>query len=242
MRVEQDVSFPAKLYLDDAPIIDLLQSGKFCVLPPTIHPNTKKPYYYLPDSESLEHVDAEDLPIVGSEFFDQLVSALEVLGTVTTSKAEVRGVVTGVRTPLSEYPPLHEGPTAFLNWHALNDLDAWVPDLNLYRCEQRRDGSYKAVATWRQGGTGRSPDRRKLNLSIHPSGIKDMGADQGYSPIDLVMVAMGYDFDQADEWLEKRIFEPSEPFSFPEHRPDLINRQSMNSVRDGVRGALRGIV
>jgi hypothetical protein len=44
-----------------------------------------------------------------------------------------------------------------------------------------------------------------LNLKIVPAGIRDFGADQGYTPLDLVMVALDCDLESAWQFLSKRL-------------------------------------
>jgi hypothetical protein len=95
-------------------------------------------------------------------------------------------------------------------WRALNDmalarLDSWVSALDLYKCVRHRDGSYAAVATWRPSSTGRALEERKRNLGICSKGIKDFGTSKSYSPIDLVMAALGLDFARAADWLDERV-------------------------------------
>ena len=74
----------------------------------------------------------------------------------------------------------------------------------LYRCRRTRKG-YEAVPTWRPSTTGRELEKRHLNLKIVPEGIRDFGADQGYTPLDLVMAACGCDLDTAFRFLSERL-------------------------------------
>jgi hypothetical protein len=79
-----------------------------------------------------------------------------------------------------------------------------VPALELYRCRPAR-GGYEAVPLWRPSTTGRPLEKRHLNLKIVPAGIRDFGADQGYTPIDLVMAACDCDLDTAFKFLTERL-------------------------------------
>jgi len=111
-------------------------------------------------------------------------------------------------------PPPHEGgnggngdgdsPHRLLNNEALANLDAWVPALMLYRCRRTQKG-YEAVPTWRPSTTGRELGKRHRNLKIVMSGIRDFGADQGYTPLDLVMTACDCDLDTAFRFLSERL-------------------------------------
>ena len=95
-------------------------------------------------------------------------------------------------------------PHRELNDAAMANLAAWVPALPLYRLKAAR-GGYEAAPTWRPSSSGKSDDERDLNLKIHPKGIRDFGADKGYTPLDLVMVALGCDLDRAFGFLAERL-------------------------------------
>ena len=58
---------------------------------------------------------------------------------------------------------------------------------------------------WRPSTTGRTSEKRHFNLKIVPEGIRDFGADQGYTPLDLVMAACGCDLDTAFGFLSTRL-------------------------------------
>ena len=70
----------------------------------------------------------------------------------------------------------------------------------------QRVKGYEAVPIWRPSTTRpRSPEERHLNLKIVPKGIRDFGADKGYTPLDLVMVACECDLDTAFRFLSERL-------------------------------------
>ena len=81
-----------------------------------------------------------------------------------------------------------------------------MPALALYRCRPAR-GGYEAVPIWRPSTTRptEAPEKRHLNLKIVPKGIRDFGADKGYTPLDLVMVACECDLDTAFRFLSERL-------------------------------------
>jgi hypothetical protein len=87
---------------------------------------------------------------------------------------------------------------------ALQRLEDWVPDLNLFRLSRSADG-FRAVPTWRASGSGRADKDRARSLSITRRGIRDHGAGKGYSPIDLVMAALNLEAGSAFSWLEKAL-------------------------------------
>ena len=79
-----------------------------------------------------------------------------------------------------------------------------MPALGLYRCRRAKRG-FEAVPTWRPSTTGRPPEKRHLNLKIVPEGIRDFGADQGYTPLDLTMAALACDLETAWKFLSDRL-------------------------------------
>ena len=178
-------------------IVDLIGPGRQTVLPPTIHPDTGTPYRWS-GSESLEDLHPHELPTLPADIAEQITAALLPLG-------------------YRPEPPPHEhnnssnggdggsdNPHRQLNDEALANLDAWVPALMLYRCRRTQKG-YEAVPTWRSSTTGRELEKRHLNLKIVPEGIRDFGADQGYTPLDLVMAACACDLDTAFRFLSERL-------------------------------------
>ena len=176
-------------------VVDLIGPGRQTVLPPTIHPDTGAPYRWS-GSESLEDLQPHELPTLPADIAERITAALLPLG-------------------YRPEPPPHEGgdgdgdgngdsPHRQLNNEALANLDAWVPALMLYRCRRTQKG-YEAVPTWRPSTTGRELGKRHLNLKIVPEGIRDFGANQGYTPLDLVMAACDCDLDTAFRFLSERL-------------------------------------
>jgi hypothetical protein len=86
---------------------------------------------------------------------------------------------------------------------ALRNLDRWVPALGLPGT--RRSGrGFRAVAAWRRV--------ENANLSFHVEGIRDWGADEAHTPLNVVMLTFGVDLRTATEWLAQQVrFEPSLP-------------------------------
>jgi hypothetical protein len=169
--------------INKARVVDLITDGGFCVLPPTLHPDTKQPYQWI-GPDPLEDVAPQDLPELPADIVERLEGALRPFGY----------------QPEPERAPLPAGgesnadhPYRQVNDWAMANFDAWVPGLDLYRCRRTGEG-YKAVATWRASNGGNPPERRKLNLSIHPTGIKDFGdGPRPYTPVDLYAKARGVD-------------------------------------------------
>jgi hypothetical protein len=176
-------------------VVDLIGPGRQTVLPPSIHPDTQAPYRWL-GLDTLEDLAPDELPELSSDIIEKISAALRPFGYEPDAEPQERGGRSGGEA---------ETPFRALNEAALADLDAWVPALALCRCRRGRRGGYEAVPVWRPSTTGRPLEKRHLNLKIVPEGIRDFGADQGYTPIDLVMTACGCDLDTAFAFLNDRL-------------------------------------
>jgi Bifunctional DNA primase/polymerase, N-terminal/Protein of unknown function (DUF3987) len=172
-------------------IVDLIGPGRQTVIPPTIHPDTHKPYRWI-GYDTLEDFGPSELPLLPADIAERITAALTPLGYRPEPAPHA---VNGGDS---------DSPYRQLNDQALTNLTAWVPALGLYRCRPAR-GGYEAVPLWRTSTTNRPPEKRHLNLKIVPAGIRDFGADQGYTPIDLVMEACGCDCDTAFKFLAERL-------------------------------------
>jgi hypothetical protein len=179
--------------INDRVVIELMGPGRQTVLPPTVHPDTKKPYRWT-GSKALNEVAPQDLPRLPADIENRITDVLTPFGYRPGPPTPERtGIGGGDDSPYRE-----------LNDLALANLSVWVPALGLYRCRPAR-GGYEAVPTWRASTTGREPEKRHRNLKISPIGIKDFGANQGYTPLDLVMMADGSDLDTAFRFLSERL-------------------------------------
>jgi hypothetical protein len=186
--------------LNGSRVCDIIGPGRQTVLPPSIHPDTNQPYVWT-GPDALEDVDPAELPEITPEHIEAISEALKPFGWQSEPE---RPAVVRERSGSSG-----GGPWRRVNDIAIANLDAWVPQLVLYRCQRARDG-FKAVATWRPSNTGRRPEQRKQNLSISRRGITDFGdGPKGYSPIDLVMAARNCDFGAAYDWLENLVDPPA---------------------------------
>ena len=173
------------------------------VAPPSQHPDGFA-YRWLRGP-----VPAHQLPLFDDAALAKFEAAMRALGWSSDPQSSAPAGV--VRSTKPKPDPAAANVVDFsasvhkqLNSAALSALDDWVPELDLYRCRKARNG-YEAVATWRASSTGRPDEKRKLNLSIQPSGIKDFGTETSYSPIDLVMCAKGLSLKDAYEWLRSFI-------------------------------------
>ena len=171
------------------------QDTRQTVVPPSIHPITQKAYVWTRGP-----VSAEDLPELTAEDIEVLEETLQGLGWNEFDIHQPRRkefIETGNAGWL-------ETPFAELNRAALDNLDLWVHDLDLYGIEKARRG-YQAVNTARDSSSGQPLHKRKKNLSIQPSGISDWGSNERFSPIDLIMMTKGLDFDGAFVWLHSAL-------------------------------------
>jgi hypothetical protein len=183
-------------------VAQILSTGRQTVIPPSIHPETKLPYHWTN----------------GASCYDTRLTELSPLPRDYREQIMALGYAFGGRKPKPDISTderengLNDNPCAELNAVALKNLPAWVPALNLYKCQAQRGRyrSYRAVATWRESMTGRKLEERDLNLSICSSGIKDFGDKRTYSPLDLVMAARGTSLEEAFCWLEEKLL-PQKP-------------------------------
>lgn len=168
-------------------VVDLLCHGRQTVLPPTIHPTTALPYVWN-GTDTLENTPIDQLPELPDDVAKRLEKVLVPFGYMSPTVYEVG-----------------EGDTLWreLNDTALRNLDRWVPALGLPGICRSGKG-YRAIAVWR--------GVENANLSFHREGIRDWGADEPHTPINIVMLASARDLYTAVDWLSKQIdFKPSLP-------------------------------
>lgn len=232
-------------------LLDLLAHGRQTVLPPTVHPDcqhcgakgkvsgadmscsecgtTGIAYRWL-TPDTLADFDVADLPVLPDDIAEQIGKALAPFGYVEPAPLAA-GSIGNADLGI-------EAPHRALNDAALANLDAWVPDLKLYKCKKVGAG-YKAVADWRPSSSGRPDAQRATNLAIRYDGIKDCGENKGYTPLDLVMAATVSDLETAFRWLQERVA-PSTPMlisSNPTPRPDPV-REQMAAKAPGSAGMI----
>ena len=178
--------------IDGHRVVDLIGPGRQTVLPPTIHPDTGRPYVWT-GNDALEDVTPGELPELDANIVAKISATLAPFGYQAAESYAARANGGD-----------DDSPHRQLNEAALANLSAWVPALGLYRCRRTKLG-FEAVPMWRPSTTDRSPEKRHLNLKIVPAGIRDFGADQGYTPLDLVMVALCCDLQAAWQFLSERL-------------------------------------
>lgn len=176
-------------------VVELLGQGRQTVLPPTIHPDTNKPYIWITPDE-LTDFTPDELPLLPDDFTERLSAALEPLGIGLTLVED--------KESLEEYA----GPSGFhsVNEQAMNNIGLWFPKLNLPNTVRLVSGTWEAIPIWRNSSTGRATELRASNLKLTPGkGGYDFGEGRGYSPIDIVVKALGVTVHNAMSWLEENL-------------------------------------
>jgi AAA domain/Bifunctional DNA primase/polymerase, N-terminal len=187
---------------DGVLVLQILSSGRQTVVPPSIHPDTKKPYNWT-NGASLYDTPLDQLPELPADYRERIMA----LGYKPAGDGEAPAE--GEAPQARSYDEYDDSPHQEINNLALKNLAAWVPDLGLYNL-RRRSGptpSYEAVASFRPGTGGKALHERTRNLKISGKhGIVDFGDGQrGYSPLDLVMVTQSCTLSEAVAWLDERV-------------------------------------
>ncbi|HWW12419.1 MAG TPA: bifunctional DNA primase/polymerase [Brevundimonas sp.] len=182
----------------DGRLLDLLTGfdTRQTVIPPSIHPDTGKPYVWLAGP-----VRADELPVLTDEDMQALEEALEQCGW---NRERRSGRERKPYTAPAE-GGVSDDPLADIKRDALANLDAWVGDLSQIGGLRRARGGWEAVDLSRSSSSGRADADRKRNLSMQRAGIKDFGDNSTYSAIDLVMRQEGLSVGEAASWLEDRL-------------------------------------
>ena len=186
----------------------ILSDGRQTVIPPSIHPDTKRPYAWETD-RALFNTHLSALPVAPDNLVDLILLAIAGAG-YTVDAEELKAFAEPRAQPGFD----EASPHWQINELAMRKVSAWVPDLNLYKWRRKvgRYASYEAVATWRESSTGRPLEQRKLNLSISGArGIVDFGTGETFSPLDLVMRARNCARSAAYEWLAERVMANNGP-------------------------------
>ncbi|KQT23099.1 MULTISPECIES: bifunctional DNA primase/polymerase [unclassified Bradyrhizobium] len=189
-------------------LLDFLSSGRQTVIPPSIHPDTGRSYYWWSDA-TLEDTALEALPVLTHEHRAAMEDVLRSFGWTVLERRKSCG---GAVEQSVASPGDSDAASLFraVNEAAMANLGAWVPHLGLQRCYPA-GGGFKAVAEWRPSGTGRALHLRKPNLSFKSGGIVDFGdGSKGYTPIDVVMEARLVTNAEALVWLAPLVDVPLE--------------------------------
>lgn len=159
-----------------------------------IHPDTARPYEWTDLLGGIEHVRADDLPVLTETQVRQAVAKFEELARTVGLEAMPAGIPADIpRAPKARTPADDEDFFGRVNEAALQSLGSWVPSL------------FPSAREYGEGYRVSSIDlQRDLeeDLSIVPDGIVDFGvADMGderqgkRTPIDLVLEWAPVQFD-----------------------------------------------
>lgn len=182
------------------------------VMPPSIHPEGMAYTFCTFDDahETINYADgdmplASELPILPAEVLAALHETLLAMGCDGGGGVEFRHDANEYPSPDNDNDG-DDDPNIWrdLNNAALANLDAWAAYLPLAKLK-RRGARWEAVPEWRPSQRDRPVAQRKPNLSIHPSGIRDMGDGSGYTALDVVQRAFGCNLDTAFDWLHGRL-------------------------------------
>jgi hypothetical protein len=197
-RCEDDL--PTKQFKANGSVLaEILALGRQTVLPPTIHKDTGAPYIWTTNL-TLLNTPISDLPAFTEADFEALAAVCERFGSSNTGKSRKASK----RPKAAQLDSGPARPFDEINTAALNNIGAWIHGIGLTRLKSQGIG-YRAVAHWRSSGTGRGTSKRETNLSIHPRGIRDWGADKGYTPVQLVAKALELNDVGARAWLRDRL-------------------------------------
>jgi hypothetical protein len=186
-------------------MLQVLSDGRQTVIPPSVHPDTGQPYRWT-NGASLYDTAPDQLPELPADYRERIFALGYRPGGKKKSAEQSNG---GNDRSSARGPTTFDGPFQEVNELAMQNMELWVPYLNLPRWRRRRGphSSYEAVPNWRPSTKGLPLERRNLNLKISPKhGIVDFGDGQkGYSPLDLVMAARGCSLSDAVTWLQQRV-------------------------------------
>lgn len=188
---------------DRGGLVDLLSHKRQSVIPPTLHKDTGEPYVWLTEN-TLLNTPLDRLSELPDNIAERLGYLLRDYGFDPEHKRPARARVDESLATTCERRYFGDSIFRKVNDLALADLHLWVPSLGLRRCYSYGFG-YKAVSEWRASGTGRDFSRRSPNLYFSKRGIRDFGSNEGYSPLDVVMVALRLSLDNALDWLGTRV-------------------------------------
>lgn len=188
-------------------LIDILSDGRQTLLPPTIHPDTLRPYRWTGLSP-LEDVRPEDLPWLEDDTIETLETILRDYGYDRNKRPHSHLIATG-KGPKIHVPDNYEDLESWkqVNFLAWQSPELWVEDLKLYNCVRTSFG-WEAVADWRSSKKHRPLIERSRNLKINVQGrtIVDFGdGPKGYDPINLVAAQMGRERQVAWAWLARKL-------------------------------------
>lgn len=180
--------------------IDLLYNGKQSVIPPSIHPQSDKPYVWLTE-RTLFDTTVDQLPIVTEELWFELMAALEqIVGPISGKEKR------SAPAQSFDHRMFEDSFDRWVATEALKVADNWIHELGLTRLERLSDDFWVSVPSFRSSSTHRPDSQRTQNLHFTPKLIVDRGGKFRHWSLDrLVAECLGLSIDEAWEWLWERI-------------------------------------
>jgi hypothetical protein len=175
-------------------VVQVLSTGKQTVLPPTLHPETNEPYYWLDDYE-LQKVRPEDVPTLPDDYEDVIKQLMSDEGFIADDK-----LVALAQKSDGGYKG--DSPHSALNALAMQNLPKWIMQSGVARIQRMRGyNSWAGVPHWRPSTRGKPLEQRKLTLEIKSGKIKDRTTGKTYTPLDLIMAARDLSLPDAYDFL-----------------------------------------
>lgn len=183
-------------------IVEVLTRGQYTVVPPSVHPDTGKPYTWLDAEKTLVNVPLADLPTLTLADLAKIDALMVELGYAPAEKpAPVPDNVAPVDGGVASGDPFRQANDA-----ARADFDSWVWELSWPVRPVRCSSYIKAVPFWRPNKNGLQPHQRTPSLSFGSGGgIMDNSAQRSMTPLDVVIAAQGMSQSDALTWLQGRL-------------------------------------
>lgn len=211
-RLADGLEVPNAIHLDGHKALELLQYGKQVVCY-GVHPDTGRPYEWLTDAQPW-NTRTDELPVFDEDVLAICGDVLRFYGSTRTPVAH-RTRREGDIEGDYHYARLADK----LDTWALDNIGEWIHGLPIHAVA-KRSGGYDCLATWRPSEKPLAQRLREPNLGVHRNGISDFGDNaRGYTPIGLVAVALGVDYESALWWLYEAKHGP-----WPDLHPDLRGR------------------
>lgn len=135
--------------------------------------------------------------------------------TVAEARQTAAGKTVDLVKPAAVAPVSKADDFARVNAAGMALLDLWVPSLFPTATKSGAGGAWRVTSK----ALGRTLEE---DLSLHFSGIKDFGTEQGLSPIDVVMTFGGKSAGDALRWLASAIGMAVEPPRSPRANPQVV--------------------
>lgn len=155
-------------------VMDLLGDGSYTVLPPSIHPNTRKPYVYI-GSRTLQEINQTDLPFLPTDFQEQV----ERLIGGKNPKAEVTNLDENIKSELKDV----------LSYVSPNTYEDWV-NVGMALKGTHGDDAFELWDHWSSSGDTYKPEEMKVKWDsftrqgLTTATIYKLAIEKGYQPDD----------------------------------------------------------